>query len=278
MAAHLPSGTVTFLFTDIEGSTKLAQQLRGSWETLRDRHAEILRQAIEAHEGYLFEIVGDSFCVAFHKPVDALLAALEGQRALHAEAWGEAPLRVRMGIHTGVAEPEEHRYRGYLALSSVSRIMSVAHGGQVLLSQSAYELVESDLPDDVMLRDLGAHRLKDLRRGQHLYQAVATDLPSEFPALKTLDALPHNLPVQLTSFIGRDREVDDLQDHFHRSRLITLTGPGGTGKTRLALQTAAEVLDSFPDGAWLVELRALRISFSIIASITVSCPSSCPPR
>ena len=123
MAANLPSGTVTFLFTDIEGSTKLAQQRRGSWERLRDRHAEILREAIKAHHGYLFEIVGDSFCVAFHKPGDALLAALAGQRGLNAEPWGDTPLRVRMGINTGVAEPDEHHYRGYMALSSVARIM-----------------------------------------------------------------------------------------------------------------------------------------------------------
>ncbi|MFN2121145.1 MAG: adenylate/guanylate cyclase domain-containing protein, partial [Anaerolineales bacterium] len=236
MAANLPSGTVTFLFTDIEGSTKLAQQLRGSWETLRERHGSILHEAIKAHDGYLFEIVGDSFCAAFHRPIDALLAAVDGQRGLHAEAWGDTPLRVRMGIHTGIAEPDEHRYRGYLALSSVSRILSVAHGGQVLLSQSAYELAEADLPDDVTLRDMGAHRLKDLGRSRHLYQVMAAGLPSEFAPLKTLDTLPHNLPVELTSFIGRQRELDELKAHLRESRLVTLTGPGGTGKTRLALQ------------------------------------------
>jgi predicted ATPase/class 3 adenylate cyclase/Tfp pilus assembly protein PilF len=270
MAANLPSGTVTFLFTDIESSTKLAQQLRSSWEELRDRHGSILHQAIEAHDGYMFEIVGDSFCVAFHKPADALLAALDAQRGLQAEARGDTTLRIRMGIHTGVAEPDGHHYRGYLTLSSVARIMSAAHGGQILISQSSFDLVQSHLPDDVMLRDMGEHRLKDLAHSQHLYQPVVADLPSEFPPLKTLDALPHNLPVQLTSFIGRQREVNDLKDHLRQSRLLTLTGPGGTGKTRLALQAAAEVLDGFPDGAWLVELAPVTDPESVPAAVAAA--------
>ena len=257
MNSNRPAGTVTFLFTDIEGSTRLAQQHRDIWEALRDRHHAILRAALEAHNGYVFEIVGDAFCAAFHRPAEALSAALRAQRDLHSEAWGATPLRVRMGIHTGVAEPEGHGYRGYLALSSASRLMSAAHGGQVLLSQSAYDLVESDLPGDVILRDMGQHRLKDLLRHQHLYQPVVADLPSDFPPLKSLDVRPHNLPIQLTSFIGRESEILQLCALIGRTRLVTLTGVGGSGKTRLALQVAAEVLERFADGAWLIELAPL---------------------
>lgn len=257
MASSLPSGTVTFLFTDIEGSTSMAQEHRETWETLRDRHHAILRSALETHRGYIFEIIGDAFCAAFHRPADALLAALKAQRDLHAEPWGATPVRVRMGIHTGVAEPAGNGYRGYLALSSASRVMSAGHGAQVLLSQSAFDLVESDLPEDVIVRDMGEHRLKDLLRHQHLYQPVVADLPSDFPLLRTLDLRPHNLPIQLTSFIGRESEIHELSALLGRSRLVTLTGVGGTGKTRLALQVAAEVLDHFADGAWLVELAPL---------------------
>ena len=257
MAPKHPSGTVTFLFTDIEGSTKMAQEHRASWERLRARHHAIVRPAFESHDGYVFEIVGDAFCAAFHRPADALRAALEAQRQLQSEPWGDAPLRVRMGIHTGVAEPEGHGYRGYLALSSVARVMSIAHGGQVLLSQGAFDLVESDLPDDLILRDMGEHRLKDLLRHQHLYQTVVADLPSDFPPLKSLDLHPHNLPIQLTSFIGRESEILELSALIGRTRLVTLTGVGGTGKTRLALQVAAEVLDAFADGAWLIQLAPL---------------------
>ncbi|HSR31914.1 MAG TPA: adenylate/guanylate cyclase domain-containing protein [Anaerolineae bacterium] len=249
MAANLPTGTVTFLFTDIEGSTKLAQQHRATWEALRDRHHAILRSALANHGGYLFEIVGDSFCVAFDRPADAVRTALQAQRDLNSEPWGDAHLRVRMGIHTGAAESEGEHYRGYLALSSVSRIMSAAHGGQVLLSQSTCELVEGELPEEASLRDMGQHRLKDLRRSQHLYQLVAADLPSDFPAPKSLDLHPHNLPIQLTSFVGREEVFPELSALIGSTRLLTLTGVGGTGKTRLALQVAAEALDTFPEGA-----------------------------
>jgi predicted ATPase/class 3 adenylate cyclase len=257
MAANLPSGTVTFLFTDIEGSTKLAQQHRATWEALRDRHHAILRSALGKHSGYLFEIVGDSFCVAFDLPANAVHAALQAQRDLHSEPWGDAPLRVRMGIHTGVAEPDGQHYRGYLALSSVSRILSAAHGGQVLLSQSTFELVEGDLPEGATLRNMGQHRLKDLLRSQHLYQLVVADLPCDFPPPKSLELHPHNLPIQLTSFVGREKEIPELSALIGSTRLLTLTGSGGTGKTRLALQVAAEVLDRFPDGAWFVDLASL---------------------
>jgi predicted ATPase/class 3 adenylate cyclase len=253
----LPSGTVTFLFTDIEGSTQLALKHRAAWEGLRQRHHAILHAAVQAEDGYVFQIIGDAFCVAFHTPAAALRAAAGAQRLLYAESWGEVPLRVRMGIHTGEAHPVEGQYRGYLALSSVQRVVSAGHGGQVLLSQSTFELAQDDFPDDVAPRDLGPHRLKDLRRAQHLFQLVISGLPSDFPAVKSLDAHPHNLPIQLTSFVGRDKEIAQVGDLVRTSHLVTLTGVGGTGKTRLALQVAAEMVDHFEDGAWLVELAPL---------------------
>jgi len=257
MHSGVPTGTVTFLFTDIEGSTRLAQEQRASWENLRQRHGDILTAAMQAEGGFVFEVIGDAFSVAFHTPADAVRAAARAQRDLDAEPWGSAPIRVRMGIHTGAAEAVEGHYRGYLALSSVQRVMSAAHGGQVLLSQAAFELAQDGLPDGVATRDLGTHRLKDLQRPQRLFQLVIPSLPSNFPPPKTLDLHPHNLPVQLTSFVGREQEIGDLMQRVGAARLITLTGIAGTGKTRLGVQVAAEVMDDFEDGTWLVELAAI---------------------
>ncbi len=268
--AGLPTGTVTFLFTDIEGSTRISQEYREVWEKLQARHHTILRSAIEAQGGHVFQIIGDAFCAAFNQPGGALRAALKAQRDLQAEPWGEVPLRVRMGIHTGVANVDSDDYRGYLALSSAQRVMSAGHGGQVLLSQAAFDLIDADPPEDIGLRDMGQHRLKDLLRPQHLYQLVVAELPSDFPPLKTLDLHPHNLPVQLTSFVGRDQEIREIPDYLRRARLVTLTGVGGTGKTRLALQVAAEVLPDFPDGAWLVELAPLTDPALVAATIAAA--------
>jgi predicted ATPase/class 3 adenylate cyclase len=254
----LPTGTVTFLFTDIEGSTKLAQEHRHRWEALRARHHAILQSAIDAHHGYVFQIIGDAFCVSFHTAEEALRAAVKTQVDLHSEKWGDAPIKVRMGIHTGQAQIQEAGdYHGYLSMSRVQRLMSAAHGGQVLLSLAAQELVRDDLPANVSLRDLGERRLKDLIRPEHVYQLVIPSLPVDFPPIKTLDAYRHNLPTQLTSFIGREKEIEETRQAILDHRLVTLTGVGGTGKTRLSLQVAAEVLDQYPDGAWLVELAPI---------------------
>jgi predicted ATPase/class 3 adenylate cyclase len=249
-----PSGTVTFLFTDIEGSTRLAQSHRDSWEALRQRHHEILAQGFDAENGFTFQIIGDAFCVAFDNPGDAIRAAVRAQRALTAEPWGETPVRVRMGIHTGQAREQNGEYTGYLAMSSVQRVMSAAHGGQVLVSQSAFELVQDDMPEGVASRDLGQHRLKDLQRPRHIFQLIIPGLPTDFPAIKTLDVHPHNLPIELNSFVGREQEIEEIGKLLQGSRLVTLTGVGGTGKTRLAVHAAAEILADFGDGAWLVEL------------------------
>jgi len=254
----LPSGTVTFLYTDIEGSTKLAHQTRDAWEALRKRHHFILQTAIERHRGYVFQIVGDAVCAAFHTAGDALHAAMKSQVDLQAENWGETPIRVRMGIHTGKAEVQEDGlYQGYVTLSHVQRLLSAGHGGQVLLSFAAQELVQDELPEGVELRDMGERRLKDFDRLEHLFQLNIADLPSDFPPLNTLDAAHHNLPVQLTSFIGREREIAEVKQMLSNTRLLTLTGTGGTGKTRLSIQIANEVLDQYPAGVWMVELASI---------------------
>jgi predicted ATPase/class 3 adenylate cyclase/Tfp pilus assembly protein PilF len=256
--SSLPSGTVTFLFTDIEGSTKLAQEHPETWEALRARYHTILRSAIERQSGYVFQIIGDAFCAAFRTAGDALRAATKSQIDLYAENWGDARVRVRMGVHTGKAEIQgDGQYHGYLAMSRVQRLVSAGHGGQVLISAATQELLLEDLPEDVSLRDLGERRLKDLIRPEHIYQLVIENLPADFPSLKTLEAYRHNLPAQMTTFIGREREIAEVKQAIKDHRLVTLTGSGGTGKTRLSLQVAADLLDSFPDGVWFIELAPL---------------------
>ncbi|HZM25116.1 MAG TPA: adenylate/guanylate cyclase domain-containing protein, partial [Anaerolineales bacterium] len=256
--SSLPSGTVTFLFTDIEGSTKLAQQFPNQWEALRTRHHVILHEAIESNHGYVFQIIGDAFCAAFHTAHDGLNAAISAQRKLQNEEWGENPIKVRMGIHTGEAELQATgEYRGYLAMSRVQRLMSAGHGGQVLISLATQELIRDDLPDGISLHDLGERRLKDLIRPERIFQLIAPDLQSEFAPLKTLDAFLNNLPVQLTSFIGREKEVEQIKKRLEKNRLVTLTGSGGVGKTRLSIQVASELLSAYPNGVWSVELAPI---------------------
>jgi predicted ATPase/class 3 adenylate cyclase len=258
-----PSGTVTFLFTDIEGSTVLAQKYPEKLPVLLARHREILQRAIEAHNGYIFQVVGDSFSAAFHSARDGLDAALDAQIQLQHEDWKNAPIKVRMGIHTGSAEladdPQiEGPYSGYATIALTQRIMSVGHGGQILVSQSTYELTRDTQNRSSQFMDMGEHHLKSILRPVHLYQVNAPGLPVQFPPLKTLDYSPHNLPEQLTSFIGREKEVAEIKDLLGSARLVTLTGSGGTGKTRLALQVAVEQIGNFPDGVWLVEFAALQ--------------------
>jgi predicted ATPase/class 3 adenylate cyclase len=254
----LPTGTVTFLFTDIEGSTRLACAHPEGWESTRQRHHDILKSAMDAHNGYVFQIVGDAFCVAFHTAGDAVRSAMKSQVDLYLENWGETPVKVRMGIHTGKAEIQtDGQYHGYLAMSRVQRLTSAAHGGQVLVSQAAQELVRDDLPENGTLRDLGEHRLKDLIRPDHIYQLAIPNLPVDFPPIKSLDAYRHNLPIQLTNFIGRKKDIAEIVQAVASHRLVTLTGSGGTGKTRLSLQAAVEMLDQFPGGIWFVELAPI---------------------
>jgi predicted ATPase/class 3 adenylate cyclase len=253
-----PSGTVTFLFTDIEGSTRLAREYPETWDALQRRHNEILSTAIEASGGYLFKNIGDALCAAFHTAGDALRAAIQAQQDLHDEDWGEEPVTVRMGVHTGKADLEAGgEYQGYLTMSQVQRLMSAAHGGQVLLSQSTQELLLDDLPAGVTLRDMGERRLRDMVRPESIYQLVIAGLPSDFPPINTADARRDNLPAQLTSFIGREKEIQEVRSSLEDHRLVTLTGSGGAGKTRLALQVGAECKEQFPGGVWLAELAAV---------------------
>jgi predicted ATPase/class 3 adenylate cyclase len=258
--ASPPTGTLTFLFTDIEGSTKLWERDSSVMQVALARHDEILRSAIEERGGYVFKTVGDAFCCAFPTAPDALEAALDAQRLLLEERWGEsAPLRVRMALHTGAAEERDGDYFGP-PLNRVARLLSAAHGGQVLLSLPTQELVRDQLPAGTTLRDLGEHRLKDLFRPERVFQVLASGLPSEFPSLRTLNAYRNNLSLQPTPLIGRKREVAEVYERLLRPevRLLTLTGVGGTGKTRLGLQAAAELTEQFEDGVFFVSLAAIR--------------------
>ncbi len=251
----LPSGTVTFLFTDIEGSTKLAQLYPDAMPTLLARHHEILNQSIQKHDGYVFQIVGDSFAVAFHSASDALNAATKAQKDLHNEAWTPAPIKVRMGIHTSAAQlNNENQYSGYASLALTQRIMSAGHGGQILLSQTAHDLTRDKLPAQAQFMDMGERCLKDVVRPEHLYQFMVPDLPSEFAPLNTLESFNHNLPAQLTSFIGREPELAEIKKLISANRIVTLTGSGGAGKTRLSLHAGAECLSLFSNGVWFAEL------------------------
>ena len=267
----LPSGTVTFLFTDIEGSTRLWQENPEAMSVAHAQHDAILREAIESNHGYVFQIVGDSFSGAFHTAIDGLRAALAAQYKLHTSIFfknSEVSLRVRMGLHTGSAEIlADGKYEGYTTIASAQRVMSVAHGGQTLFSHTTRDLLQSDLPENISLRDMGEHRLKDLRSPVQLYQLVAPDLPQDFPAIKSLDTLPNNLPVQLTSFIGREKEIADIKGLLNTARLVTLTGSGGTGKTRLSQEAGAQLLTTFPQGVWFVELAPLSDPAQIIPAL-----------
>jgi predicted ATPase/class 3 adenylate cyclase len=257
--ASPPTGTVTFLFTDIEDSTKLWERSPQAMQAALVRHDEILRRAIEDRGGYVFKTVGDAFCCAFPTAPDALEAALESQRLLLKERWGEStPLRVRMALHMGTAEERDEDYFGP-PVNRVARLLSAAHGGQVLLSLPTHEMVRDQLPAGMSLAELGEHRLKDLFRPERVFQLSAPGLPVEFPPLRTLDTYRNNLPLQPTPLVGREKEVSEVCDLLRgtETRLLTLTGPGGTGKTRLALQAAADLLDDFPDGTFFVPLATL---------------------
>jgi len=251
---------VTFLFTDIEGSTHRWEAQPAAMAVAVARHEALLQQAIAAHSGYVFKTIGDSFCATFATAADALAAALAAQQALAAEAWdpGLGGIRVRMGLHSGAAEERDGDYFGP-PVNRVARLLAVAHGGQILLSQIAYDLARDTLPPGLQVRDLGEHRLRDLARAEHIYQLISPDLPAAFPALKTVDNHPNNLPPQPSPLIGRTAEIAAIRATLQRSevRLLILTGPGGTGKTRLSLQIAADSLDEFPDGVFFVPCAPL---------------------
>jgi predicted ATPase/class 3 adenylate cyclase len=264
------TGKITFLFTDVEGSTSLWEWKPKAMSEALSRHDKILRTVIEAHNGHVFKTVGDAFHATFSAAPDALEAALEAQRALLHESWGlTGPLRVRMALHTGAAEERDGDYFGP-SLNRVARLLSAGHGGQILLSLATRELVQDQLPHESGLRDLGERRLKDLSSPEHVFQITAPGLRSEFPALETLDIRRNNLPAQPTPLVGRERELEEVLALLRSShvRLLTFTGPGGTGKTRLGLQAAAELTDEFEDGVFFVALAAIADPTLVAPAIT----------
>ncbi len=255
--AELPTGTVTFLFTDLEHSTRLWEEHPEAMKPALARHDEILRDAVASHAGHVVKMRGDGVHAAFSTAHDALEAAAEAQQTLAGQDWvATGPLRVRMGVHTGEAESRDGDYFGS-APNRAARLMAIAHGGQVLVSSVTAELVGAALGDGARLADLGEHRLRDLSRPERVYQLAVPGLDDAFPPLRSVDVLPTNLPVQLTSFVGRNEEVQAIEELATSHRVVTLTGVGGVGKTRLALQVAAESLDRFRDGVWLVELAGV---------------------
>ena len=254
----LPTGTVTFLFTDIEGSTRLMQEVGDRYVQAQSDHHDILRASFTGSRGRELRTEGDSFFCVFESAVDACEAAASAQTAFAQHKWPEGvTLRVRMGLHTGEAPLIGNEYIG-LDVHHAARVAASAHGGQVVVSETTRALVEEHLPDGLSLRDLGTHRLKDLARPERLYQLVIPGVPDRFPALRTIDSTPNNLPTQLTSFIGREVDVADAKRLLRGTRLLTLTGPGGIGKTRLSLQLGADVVQEFPDGVFFVPLSAVR--------------------
>ena len=254
---HDHSAITTFLFTDIEGSAELWEREPARMESALACHDALARRAAEANRGRVVKTTGDGMCAAFDDPKDALVAALDFQQSLaDASATGGVPLKVRCGLHAGVAEKRDNDFFGAV-LNRAARIMGAAHGGQVLASQALAVLVADRLPAGVTLDDLGAVRLRDLASAERVYQVVHPALRRAFPALRSLSSTPNNLPQQMTSFIGREEELAEVRRALAKARIVTLLGVGGMGKTRLSLQTAAEVMDDYPDGVWLVELAAV---------------------
>ena len=263
----LPTGTVTFLFTDIEGSTERWERDSKAMSAAVARHDALLRAAIESHGGYVFKTVGDAFCSVFQDAREALTSALDGQRALaETDFAAVGGLKVRMALHTGFADERDGDYFGS-TVNRTARLLDIGHGGQVLVSDVTADLVRDALPKTAALHELGAHRLKDLTAPEHVHQLVASGLTAKFPLLRSLDTLRNNLPQQLTSLIGRDQEVAQIAELLDEHRSITLTGVGGVGKTRLALQAGAELADRFEDGVWFIDLALLADSDLIAGAI-----------
>jgi predicted ATPase/class 3 adenylate cyclase len=269
----LPSGIVTFLFTDIEGSTRLWERDANAMWAATARHNEILSEVIAEYHGHHFKTIGDAYLAAFAEPVDAITAAVAGQRILAAEQWSETgPIRVRMAIHLGEATPVGGDYVVAPCLNRLARLLSTGYGAQVLLSEAVRRQVETRLPADVTLRDLGRHRLRDLLEPEQVAQVVAGDLPATFPPLKSLERHPTNLPIQPNQLVGRETDLDAIKELLGRGdvRLVTLTGVGGTGKTRLALQASAELLEVFDDGAFFVDLAPLEQAELVLPTVAAT--------
>ncbi len=266
-----PTGTVTLLFTDIEGSTKRWESNAPAMRSVLAQHDAVMRKAIADRNGHVFKTIGDAFCAVFQRTEDAIEACLDAQRGLRKIDVPEmGPVRVRMALHSGEAEQRDGDYFG-TAVNRISKFLSIGHGEQVLLTSPTRDAVHLSLPTEAQLRDMGEHRLKDIPEPEHVYQLVHPDLRTDFPALKSVDSQPNNLPTQLSSFVGRENELKQLCALIHTTSLLTLTGSGGSGKTRLALRVGESVLHQFPDGVWMVELApisdATQIPFAVLRAL-----------
>ncbi len=251
------SPTVTLLFTDIDGSTRLLEHLGGAYATLLADHHRIIDDIVAAHGGTRVDSAGDGLFVSFPSARAGLLASIDAQRALAAHAWpADVEVKVRMGLHSGEPMSADARYVG-IDVHRAARICAAGHGGQILVSETAQALIGTSLPEGVTLRSLGDHRLKDLAAAVRIYQVVAAGLPDAFPPVRSLETLPNNLPRQLSSFVGRSQEIADADQRLADTALLTLTGPGGVGKTRLALEVGAYLVDRYPGGVWFVEFSTL---------------------
>ena len=257
--SDLPTGVITYMFTDVEGSTPLWQKYPNDMRTVMARHDSLGISAVEANGGTVVRPrgEGDSIFAVFLRATDGVGAACGAQQLLSRESWPEGiAINVRMALHSGESELREHDYYGN-TVNRCARLRSIAHGGQILISEATAQLVRDDLSGEITLRELGSHRLKDLQRPERVFQLIHSDLPADFPVLKSLDAHLHNLPVQLTSFIGREEEIDEVEGLLSTARLVTLVGAGGSGKTRLAQEIGASVIEVYPDGVWFIGLATL---------------------
>ena len=259
IATSKPSGTVTFLFSDIEGSTQLLHRIGEKYAQALEEQRAIMRAAFQQFEGYEIDTAGDGFFVAFSRAQDGVFAAIQAQRQLAVHEWPEGEtLRVRVALHTGEPLATATGYVG-VDVHHAARLCAAGYGGQMLISETTRQLVAGNLPADVTLRDLGEHRLKDMQQAEHIYGIVVPDLPSHFPSLKTLQSKPNNLPAQITPLVGREHEIEAVRQLLLKAevRLVTLTGPGGIGKTSLSLQVAISLLDEFAHGVFFVGLAAI---------------------
>jgi len=269
IASTKPTGTVTFLFSDIEGSTHLLQRIGDKYALALEEQRVIIRAAFQQFEGYEIDTAGDAFFVAFSRAQDGVSAAIAAQRQLAMHQWPEGEtLRVRMALHTGEPIVTATGYVG-MDVHRAARLCSTGHGGQILISETTRQLVAGNLPEGVTLRDLGEHRLKDLQQAEHIYQIIVPDLPGDFPSLKTLNSRPNNLPAQITPLVGREHEIEALRQLLLKAevRLVTLTGPGGIGKTSLSLQVAIGLLEEFAHGVFFVNLAAISDAELVLPTI-----------
>ncbi len=257
--ADLPEGVVTFVFTDVEGSTSLWEDAPDSMMDALRRHDAVIDDVIAGRDGTSVKPrgEGDSRFIVFPSAVDAVAAAAAIQLELASVDWPTPrPIRIRISIHTGTADLQMGDYYGS-AVNRAARLRGIAHGGQTVMSEATWQLVCDAPPDGITFTDMGEHRLKDLTRAEHVYQIDVAGLPTQFPPLESLDMTPTNLPTQVTEFVGREAEMRDLREAIERSRLVTILAPGGTGKTRLAIQAGAEIASEFPGGVFFADLAPL---------------------